>query len=189
MSYVPCTLKQSVAAFSAAATLATALAFALSAHSVSAAPSHSANSSAKALPKLKSHQAAFATPIRHVVVVVMENRSVDNLFQKFPGADTSGSGLAPQDLMATDDPNHTYLTGFQPDFAGSWPANSLYYVNPADNYVGQVYYGLASTWVLADEMLQTNEGPSFPAHQYLIAGQSGGIANFTSPYNTAPYSG
>lgn len=33
-----------------------------------------------------------ADPIKHVVIVVQENRSVDNLFQGFPGADTRPYG-------------------------------------------------------------------------------------------------
>jgi phospholipase C len=35
------------------------------------------------------------------------------------------------------------------------------------------YWNLAEQFGLADEMLQANEGPSFAAHQYLIAAQSG----------------
>jgi phospholipase C len=37
------------------------------------------------------------------------------------------------------------------------------------------YWTLASHFAFADHVLQTNEGSSFPAHQYLIAGQSGGF--------------
>jgi phospholipase C len=37
----------------------------------------------------------------------------------------------------------------------------------------QPYWSMASQYVLADEMFQSNNGPSYPAHQYLIAGQSG----------------
>src|SRR5579862_3386281 len=32
-------------------------------------------------------------PIKHVVILVMENRSVDNLFNGFPGANTQSWGL------------------------------------------------------------------------------------------------
>ncbi len=44
------------------------------------------------------------------------------------------------------------------------------------------YYELAAKWVLSDMTYQTNEGPSLPAHQYLIAGQAGGIPNTGNPY-------
>ena len=31
---------------------------------------------------------------------------------------------------------------------------------------------MANEWVLGDRMFQTNQGPSFPAHQYIIGGSS-----------------
>jgi len=50
------------------------------------------------------------------------------------------------------------------------PANpEYYYVQPSDV---QPYLTLAQTYTFADHMFQTNQGPSFPAHQYIIAGTS-----------------
>ena len=46
---------------------------------------------------------------------------------------------------------------------------SFAYVNPAEV---QPYFTLAETYTFADRMFQTNQGPSFPAHQYLISGSS-----------------
>jgi phospholipase C len=43
------------------------------------------------------------------------------------------------------------------------------YVNP--NFVGP-YFRLAETYTFGDRMFQTNQGPSFPAHQYIISGTS-----------------
>ena len=88
MSYVPCTLHRRRVAFSATAAISIASACALGAPAANAVPSHSGNPPATRLPNLKVHHAAYTTPVRHVVVVVMENRSLDNLFQLFPGADT-----------------------------------------------------------------------------------------------------
>ena len=34
------------------------------------------------------------------------------------------------------------------------------------------YWSLGQQYVLADEMFETSEGPSFPAHQYLVSGTS-----------------
>jgi phospholipase C len=46
----------------------------------------------------------------------------------------------------------------------------------AYGYVPQIevqpYYTMAETYTFADEMFQTNQGPSFPAHQYLVSGTS-----------------
>jgi phospholipase C len=38
------------------------------------------------------------------------------------------------------------------------------------------YWSLAQQYVLGDRMFQSNTGPSFVAHQYMIAGQSGNVA-------------
>ncbi len=50
------------------------------------------------------------------------------------------------------------------------PSNPQFkYVNPADV---QPYFALAEQYTFADRMFQTNEGPSFPAHQFIISGTS-----------------
>jgi phospholipase C len=43
------------------------------------------------------------------------------------------------------------------------------YVNPADV---QPYFQMAEKYTFADRMFQTNQGPSFPAHQFIISGTS-----------------
>jgi phospholipase C len=55
---------------------------------------------------------------------------------------------------------------------GCPPANPQFkYV---DNSTGVVnpYFQLAAQYTFADRMFQTNQGPSFPAHQYIISGTS-----------------
>ena len=50
------------------------------------------------------------------------------------------------------------------------PPNAQFvYVDPADV---APYFQLAETYTFADNMFQTNQGPSMPAHQYLISGSS-----------------
>ncbi len=43
-----------------------------------------------------------------------------------------------------------------------------------DNSSGQIqpYFTMAETYTFSDRMFQTNEGPSFPAHQYILSGTS-----------------
>jgi phospholipase C len=48
------------------------------------------------------------------------------------------------------------------------------YVTPADV---QPYFALAEQYTFGDRMFQTNEGPSFPAHQFIIAGTSAPTAS------------
>jgi len=50
------------------------------------------------------------------------------------------------------------------------------YVSPSDV---QPYFALAERYTFADRMFQTNQGPSFPAHQFIISGTSAPTA--TSP--------
>jgi phospholipase C len=51
------------------------------------------------------------------------------------------------------------------------PASNLAfgYVNPSDV---QPYFQLAEQYTFADRMFQTNQGPSMPAHQFIISGTS-----------------
>jgi phospholipase C len=49
------------------------------------------------------------------------------------------------------------------------PLAQYQYVNPSDV---QPYFTMAETYTFGDRMFQTNQGPSFPAHQYILAGTS-----------------
>jgi phospholipase C len=143
-----------------------------------------------------AQQSALVTssPIKHIVIIVQENRTVDNLFNGFPGADTVRSGLdsngnvvtlQPRGLAAAYDPYHGHsyflteyhkglMNGFDreavrvPKNAPSPPANVVYAYVPQAQV--QPYWTMAQRFAFADRMFQTNSGPSFPAHQYLISG-------------------
>jgi len=125
--------------------------------------------------------------VQHIIVIMQENRSVDNLFNGFPGADTVQSGmdhgtvvpLQPVDLDSQTDLDHSH-TGFWGDrdhgkmdgfghTAG--PKDYAYSYVPASETVP--YWTLAKTYTFGDRMFASNSGPSFVAHQYMIAGQSG----------------
>ena len=140
--------------------------------------------------------------IEHVVLIVQENRSTDNMFQDpvliSRGADIAQSGLDSNgntiqlqelDIAAGLNPDHGHhafnlmcdlnsVTGqCQMDGAnlidGNCPQgiqNCVYsYVNPSEV---QPYFQMAETYTFADHMFQTNQGPSMPAHQFLISGTS-----------------
>jgi phospholipase C len=122
------------------------------------------------------------------------------MFNGFPGADTVTSGknssgttipLVPQPLEYGVDFGH-FHTSFTPayddgkmdgfDQEGEYgfvsgvytetakDSNRMYAYVPRSETVP--YWSLAGNNVLADRMFASNSGPSFPAHQYLIAGQS-----------------
>ncbi len=134
--------------------------------------------------------AVARTPIQHIVIVIQENRSFDNLFATFPGADGTRTGkthtgarvpLVEGNLVG-EDIQHSHPIfeteydggkmdgfdeiGYNPSHqpAGTYPYQ---YVNPAQI---QPYWTLAKTYVLADHMFQTQGSNSWTAHQDLIAG-------------------
>ncbi len=136
--------------------------------------------------------------IRHVVVIFQENRTPDNLFHGLPNADIAKSGLnsqgqtialTPVPLANQYDLPHSHESfvnmydGGKMDGAdknivtcvpgsppGCPPPNPQFvYVNPGDV---APYFQLAERYTFADHMFQTNQGPSFPAHQFIIAGTS-----------------
>jgi phospholipase C len=147
--------------------------------------------------------------IRHVIIVVQENRSFDNLFHGFPGADTVNYGYAhdgtrvrlqPISLTVPFDLSNRYtdferaydhgrMDGY--DFRTTVPRNGngvpLYAAQyPAYGYVprgeSEPYFELAHAYVLADHMFQSNIDQSFAAHLYLIAGHAGRSVNVPDGY-------
>ena len=130
--------------------------------------------------------------IRHVVVMIQENRSFDDLFATFPGADGTTTGktsdgrtvtLKQVHLQELCDFGHSRqgflrdyddgkMDGFDleggghrcPGKAGTRPYQ---YVDPAQV---KPYWDLAAQYVLADHTFQTQGSGSFTAHQDLIAG-------------------
>jgi phospholipase C len=130
-------------------------------------------------------------------VIIQENRTLDNLFMGYPGADTQNWGydskgkvipLVSVPLFQKYDLDHSpgavmrechwngtqcSMAGFDEEYGPGDKLNRLYpYQYTQESDVAE-YWSLAQAGGLADRMFQTNEGPSFPAHQDLIAGQSG----------------
>jgi phospholipase C len=131
---------------------------------------------------------AQSQKIKHIVVIMQENRTFDNLFNGFPGADSVQSatshGLSvklqaiPFEQGTDVDHSHTawwrawnngQMDGFA--HAAPYPIPNLPY-----SYVPQTqtvpYWTLARQYTLGDRTFQSNSGPSFPAHLYMVAGQS-----------------
>lgn len=107
----------------------------------------------------------------HVIIAIQENRTPDNLFSDcgIPGADLQTNGGEMEPLAWTQgDFDHSHA-GFLAEAGGSWPNHSNDYV---DETTIQPYCELAKTYGFANRMFQTNQGPSFPAHQFLVSGSS-----------------
>jgi phospholipase C len=132
----------------------------------------------------------------HVVIIVQENRSPDNLFHGLPNADIANSGinshgktipLTPVSLAIPYDLghghegflayyNHGKMNGANTRAVACMQPNCVPPPNPQFVYVPSTevkpYFDLAEQYTFADRMFQTNQGPSFPAHQFLISGTS-----------------
>ncbi len=137
--------------------------------------------------------------VSHVVIIVQENRTVDNLFYGLPGADTVRYGvnsdgrrvrLEPEHLASPYDISHEHSA-----FAVEFRKGKLNGFDLVHSHCGardrhkcplrgrraygwvphseiRPYLDMAKQYAFADRMFETNEGPSFPAHQYLISGTS-----------------
>jgi phospholipase C len=139
--------------------------------------------------------AALRGKFKHVVIVVQENRTPDNLFNGLPGADTVRSGrnshgqtvpLTEVSLSASYDLQHMHVA-FVTEYArgkmdgfdlvkshcqGKCPpakTRAYGFIDPTET---RPYFTMAKQFAFADRMFQSNQGPSFPAHLYVISGSS-----------------
>lgn len=145
---------------------------------------------------------SFSDKIQHVVVIFQENRTPDNLFHGLPNADIADSGvnslgqtitLSPITLANNYDLSHAHGAfvkmydggkmdgadlipiGCKTGVTGCPPANPQFmYVNPSEV---APYFAMAEKYTFGDRMFQTNQGPSFPAHQFIISGTSAPTAS------------
>lgn len=162
---------------------------------------------------------AQISQFQHVVIVVQENRTPDNLFQGLcvpPFGSAASCSATPNssqyDILTSNwidknssigttqplpvalagdyDLSHTHsaflsmcdadplINSCQMDGAGAidciGPCPAQPQFRYVDNSVGTVnpYLQLASQYGWANYMFQTNQGPSFPAHQFLFGGTS-----------------
>jgi phospholipase C len=165
-----------------------------------------ARSSAAAVPPVAAAMGARGAAdtasggkIQHVVVVIQENRSFDNLFAGYPGADTVaiGRGLhgmkiplqpipfeAPYDIVHglgsfLFSYNGGKMNGFTMERTSGHPGG---YPHPQYGYVpaseSQLYFQIAQQYVLADRMFPSNLDGSFVSHQFAIAGQGRSTVNY-----------
>ena len=149
----------------------------------------------------KTHSTIVPGKLQHIVVIFQENRTPDNLFHDpvlmAKGADIANNGinstgqtipLMPTSLGIDYDLDHSHKAflamydGGKMDGADKVriscekaapncpPPNAQFqYVQASD---AGPYFQLAEQYTFGDRMFQTNQGPSFPAHQFIISGTS-----------------
>ena len=141
--------------------------------------------------------------IQHVVYIIQENRSFDNLFHGYPGANTVSSGLdssgntiplAPITLKVPYDISHGSADFFNATDGGKMDGfdkeliegNGSGYPNPQYGYVphtqAKLYFEMARSYVLADNAFPSNLDGSWVAHQFAIAAQANAAVDFPKYY-------
>ena len=169
----------------------------------------SARADTSVLPYMQSSMALRALDqtgagkIKHVVFIVQENRSFDNMFEGYPGADTVSSGKnskgqtialqaaslsqqyvidhSAEAMFAACDGTGKLpgtdcrMDGFNKEAGFGGPHNREYVYVPRSE--SRPYWDMAHEWVLADKMFQSQLDESFVAHQYVIAAQAADTVN------------
>ena len=147
---------------------------------------------------LRALHATGAGKIAHVVYIVQENRSFNDMFEGYPGALTVSSGkdsyghtvaLKPTSLKTTYDVDHSAgamfeacdgkgklrgtkcrMDGFDLELIINGPRHGQFvYVPHAES---KPYFDMAHEFVLADHTFASQLDESFVAHQYIIAAQA-----------------
>ena len=137
-------------------------------------------------------EGSASCPIKHIVYIIKENHSFDNLFASFPGADGTKYAMVgtkrvklgtlpdhlPFDIAHSGDAaslavngghmNHFYALDGAKQFGHDY-ADAAYTQSQIPNY-----WAYARHFTLADHFFSTIMGPSFPNHLVTIGDQSGG---------------
>jgi phospholipase C len=144
--------------------------------------------SSAALAGLEAAQPRGGTPIKHVIVVIQENRTVDNMFNGLPGADTVTKGLThtgkivplqPQGLEWQYDPSHSHpalvkeydngkMNGFDLDRCDSDPLSLTARCSPPKDFTYS-YVPLSEVqylFILAGEFAFAGTGYGFADHMF-----------------------
>jgi phospholipase C len=136
------------------------------------------------------HHAVY--PIKHIIIIDKENRSFDEMFGRFPGADgaTTARTASGQVVALGRTPSHmlrdvshsgasakSAVDGGKMDRFGRLPGAWQDGANIALSQLrpSQIvnYWRYADTFALDDRFFSTIMGPSFPNHLVTVAGTSG----------------
>ncbi|MBV8197174.1 MAG: hypothetical protein JO263_03485 [Candidatus Eremiobacteraeota bacterium] len=164
--------------------------------SLTSTPSGGANANARGV---NPASASSPSPIQHVVIMVQENRTFNDFFATFPGADgtTVGKALAEpncnpplahgpialteSNLIVPKDLNHKFqgfhtayhrgkMDGFDRILNGKLQPECTYPYQYTNPSQIAAYWQMARQYALAEHMFTTQGSDSFTAHQDLIRG-------------------
>jgi phospholipase C len=137
--------------------------------------------------------------IQHIVFIIKENRSFDNYFGTFPGANGATKGKLSTGEVITLGHTPDQARDVQHNWDGAhWALDSEHMdrfdqiglANVNGDYLTYTqlqesdipnYFNYASSFTLADDMFSSIRSDSFPSHIYAVAASSGGVIDV--PYS------
>lgn len=137
------------------------------------------------IPFIRSHsasatvhrQAVATTPIKHVVILMMENHTFDSFFGRFPGANGMTLPQAPNPMRSDNDHSAAALTSaLDGGKMDEFPKRGYMQYTQADI---PIYWAYAQQFGLGDNFFSTIAGSSTPNHVSMVASQSGGLDTTT----------
>jgi len=138
-------------------------------------------------------------PIKHIIIIMQENRSFDEYFGVYPGVNgippgvkltvAPGSTETVAPYLETDSnpaggshsweaAHEAYDNGKMDGFVWTSGRNAMGYY---DYHMLPYYWTYAANYVLFDNLFESVLSYSLPAHLYLVAGQSGGYVTGRAP--------
>lgn len=167
------------------------------------------NGAAAGQPSLR--RGSSTSPITHVIIILQENRTPDDLFQGMAahGADIATQALDSEgqivdlrrrSLATSFDLGHGHSSytddcDFQPSGVCKMDGfdknlEHRYHMRPfsyAPQSEVQPYLDMAVQYVFADRMFQSNQAGSFPAHQYIVSGTADGLPVTSDNVSSDPF--
>jgi phospholipase C len=152
---------------------------------------------APSVRSMERSRSPASSVIQHVVFILQENRSFNDMFMGYKGAKTQKFGLntSGQKVMLTgmplaancdiDHSVYAFFAAYDNGKNDGWDSESqncatnypYRYVNRSDV---QIYWNMAKQYVLADHTFASHLDGSFIAHQYAIAAYANHEVNFPS---------
>ena len=131
-----------------------------------------------------------ATPIKRVIYIMLENRSFNNVFGRFPGV-KGGTDVGveygaekplldcpewlPGDLPHDRAAYLNSVNGGAMDGFGNYAQGVNYAYSIFNEHQIPNYWLWAREYALSDNFFASAAGPSYANHYYFVAGQSGGV--------------
>jgi phospholipase C len=160
----------------------------------------SGSSTSVRTPNTSSEHGDTRWPITRAIYLMLENRSFDHMFGRFPGAKTVTAGVRdgkevplirlPQWLPG--DLPHSYngaiaaINGGKMDGFGQGPVGEFYAYSQLREHDVPNYWEWARNYVVCDNFFASALGPSHANHLFMIAGQSGGVYDLPVHWQPGP---